>query len=291
LQNVFRNGHNEFPALPRAGIAYIFFNYKGLDMINSVSEFIRRHQEAAPEITGKPKDLKNLLLVGNTFLVFNCSVHRFLSAFARERNIPAVITMIGLKESCLHWDAVNTYLCPAAPEDKPQEEGAAEKPGTRIFDAVVFEDSSDGPFLPESKEDAEAAAKGHVEAARAHGAVPFIMMTWADKDTPWMIAQVAVETVGVANRIGCRVIPSGLAFALAAKRCPEIELIGDDNRRPTVAGTYLTAAVFFAALTGVSPVGCKAHGGFGEPHVTQEEALALQQIAWETVSEFNGWTE
>jgi hypothetical protein len=49
--------------------------------------------------------------------------------------------------------------------------------------------------------------------------------------------------------------------------------------------------VFFAALTGVSPVGCAAHGGFGEPHVTAAEALALQEIAWETVAEFNGWTE
>jgi hypothetical protein len=221
-------------------------------MISSVSEFIRRHPEAEPLIKEKPKDLKNLLLVGNTFLVFNCSVHRFLSAFARERNIPAVITMIGLKESCLHWDAVNTYLIPAASGAKPQEEGTSDKPATRIFDAAVFEDSSDGPFLPESKEDVEAAAKGHVEAARAHGAVPFIMMTWADKDKLWTIAQYAVETVGVANRIGCRVIPSGLAFALAAKRCPEIELIGDDNRRPTVAGTYLTAAVFF----------CRVNGGF-----------------------------
>jgi hypothetical protein len=260
-------------------------------MINSVSDFIRRHPEAAPAITEKPKDLKNLLLVGNTFLVFNCSVHRFLSAFARERNIPAVITMIGLKESCLHWDAVNTYLQPAAPHTKEQEAEDAAKPKSRIFDGVVFEDSSDGPFLPESKKDVEAAAKGHVEAARAHGAEPFIMMTWADKDKPWMIAQFAVETVGVANRIGSRVIPAGLAFALAAKRCPEIELIGDDNRRPTVAGTYLTAAVFFAALTGVSPAGCAARGGFGEPHVTAAEALALQEIAWETVAGFNGWTE
>lgn len=260
-------------------------------MINSVSEFIRRHPEAAPEIKEKPKDLKNLLLVGNTFLVFNCSVHRFLSAFARERNIPAVITMIGLKESCLHWDAVNTYLQPAASDDKQQEEGRGEKPRARIFDAVIFEDSPDGPFLPEHKEDVEAAAKGHVEAARGHGAEPFIMMTWADRDKPWLFGPYAVETAGVANRIRARVIPLGLAFAIAAKRRPGLELIGDDNRRPTVAGTYLTAAVFFAALAGVSPVGCKERGGFGQPQVSPDDALFLQQTAWETVSEFNGWTE
>ena len=84
-------------------------------------------------------------------------------------------------------------------------------------------------------------------------------------------------------------IPCGMAFERSSKDFPEIELIRSDNRHPTVAGTYLEAAVFFASLTGIAPTDCDFYGRFDDLVVTWETGKKLQRIAWNTVRDFNSW--
>lgn len=104
-----------------------------------------------------------------------------------------------------------------------------------------------------------------------------------------MTRLLADATIEVANENSASVIPCGLAFERSQRDFPEIELIRSDNRHPTVAGTYLEAAVFFASLTGIAPTDCDFYGRFDDLVVTPETGKKLQQAAWGTVIEFNNW--
>ena len=115
------------------------------------------------------------------------------------------------------------------------------------------------------------------------------MMTWAYKDKPEMTSLLADATIEVANEDSASVIPCGMAFERSSKDFPEIELIRSDNRHPTVAGTYLEAAVFFASLTGITPTDCDFYGRFDDLIVVPETGKKLQRIAWNTVRDFNSW--
>ncbi len=55
----------------------------------------------------------------------------------------------------------------------------------------------------------------------------------------------------------------------------------EDARHPSLAGTYLAACTFFAALYDQSPEGLLYDAGLG-----QDTALYLQRAAWKTVQEY-----
>jgi hypothetical protein len=57
----------------------------------------------------------------------------------------------------------------------------------------------------------------------------------------------------------------------------------DDRRHPTLAGSYLAACTFYAALFAESPVGHPYTAGLSD-----EAALTLQKIAWQTVQRYYG---
>ena len=73
--------------------------------------------------------------------------------------------------------------------------------------------------------------------------------------------------------------PVGLAFQRSQKENPDIELFTPDKRHPSKAGTYLMAAVIYASLYKVSPIGNTYDYGLGK--IIQSK---LQTTAWETLS-------
>ena len=75
------------------------------------------------------------------------------------------------------------------------------------------------------------------------------------------------------------VVPAGVAWRLARREHPEIDLYADPVH-PGRIGAYLIACVFHATLLERSPVGSRYTAGL-EPAV----AAALQAIAWRAVSE------
>ena len=121
------------------------------------------------------------------------------------------------------------------------------------------------------------------EIVRKHGAIPIFLMTWAYKDKPEMTAQLAEEYTVAGNSNDALVIPSGLAFAKATSKRPELELYQPDKRHPSLAGTYLSAATAYAAVYRQSPVGNKYTAG-----IDGETVKFLQTMAWETVEEYFG---
>ena len=89
----------------------------------------------------------------------------------------------------------------------------------------------------------------------------------------------AYVKAGNANQM--LVIPAGLAFARSIKLRPELNLYAPDKRHPSLAGTYLGAALVYASIFKRSPVG-NSYTADLDPGTVQY----LQTVAWETVQAF-----
>jgi PKD repeat protein len=82
-----------------------------------------------------------------------------------------------------------------------------------------------------------------------------------------------------------RVSPVGVAWRNAWMADSSINLWSGDNSHPSVAGTYLTACVFYAAIFHQTPVGSTYTAGLTAP-----QATFLQNIAAQTVLDsLNTW--
>lgn len=77
----------------------------------------------------------------------------------------------------------------------------------------------------------------------------------------------------LSGRLGTDLAPIGLAWELAAREAPGIELL-DGTQHPSLAGTYLAAAILFRSLFHTSIVCNSFRGGLPEP-----VAFALQRVA------------
>jgi hypothetical protein len=88
---------------------------------------------------------------------------------------------------------------------------------------------------------------------REAGAEPYFYLTWAREKIPQqqeVISRVYRETAALNKAI---VVPAGEAWALARSLRPEIKLFDPDGTHPSDRGTYLTACVFVATITGELP--------------------------------------
>ena len=76
-------------------------------------------------------------------------------------------------------------------------------------------------------------------------------------------------------------MPVALAFAIVTGERPDLKLRTADRKHPTLAGTYLAACTFYAALTGESPENNRYVAGLAD-----KDAAYLQRIAWRAVSDY-----
>jgi hypothetical protein len=80
-------------------------------------------------------------------------------------------------------------------------------------------------------------------------------------------------------RIRNPVVPVGIAWKAALERDAELDLWEDDGRRPSEAGSYLTACVFYAFLERREPVASSFTAG-----LERAEARLLARVAWRSVN-------
>ncbi len=83
-------------------------------------------------------------------------------------------------------------------------------------------------------------------------------------------------------------VPVGPAWQIAREKRPDLVLHDlNDGHHPGPAGSYLTACVFYAVLTGRSPVGlpCTATMA-GQVAIEERTARFLQETAWEAVQRY-----
>jgi hypothetical protein len=152
---------------------------------------------------------------------------------------------------------------------------------------VVLQEQSETPATAAGRDEMYAAARTLAGKAQAVGAVPLLFMTWAHEDGlpasglptyEAMQQQIDAGYLGIANELKVPVAPVGFTWYVVHHDHPEIGLWSDDGSHPSVAGTYLAACVFYAAIFRQSPEGLSFHGG-----IPDEQASVLQAEASDNV--------
>lgn len=152
---------------------------------------------------------------------------------------------------------------------------------SREWGVVVLQGQSREPIDNDTAPGFQATVRVYSEAIRSTGAEPVLFMTWAYAGQPEMMDQLANEFRRLGKELDVMVIPVGLAFERAIENIPGVVLHDPDKKHPSLEGTYLAAAVFYASLYGKSPVALDYNAGLDE-----KIALQLRQAAWQTVIEY-----
>lgn len=212
---------------------------------------------------------EDVLFVGNSFSYYNNGLQnhyrRLLNAASSAGRAPGKARLMTISGGSL----------------TEHRGGLGEMLRAYDWDAVVLQGYSLGPIDAARAGPFRQAAREYAEWIRADGAEPVFFMTWAYISRPEMTEALDEAYSAIGRELGARVVPVGRAFAAVRSERDDIALIMDDDKHPTLAGTYLAACTFFAALTGETPAGLGYTAGLHE-----ETAAYLQSVAWRTVEDY-----
>lgn len=222
------------------------------------------------------KDSTRILFVGNSFTYYY-NLSQVVAAMAKTQGLvletrQSTVGGSSLKE---HWNS---------------EKGTKTRMMLDSFkwDYVVFNNhslatfDSTGLFMEYSKKFADL--------ARAKGAVPVFMETWAYKANPLMINTISTSYQALSDELKVDVVPCGQLFSEARKWRPDLEMFSDE-KHPSFNGTYLLGLAFFKYFTGKRTAGIPTRLSTLDTNgeklylifMNQEDADFLQQL----VDEFN----
>jgi len=152
---------------------------------------------------------------------------------------------------------------------------------THQWDVVVLQGHSREALDETMAKGFAATAHEYARTIRSKGGEPVLFMTWAYADQPEMMARLAETYAKLGDELEIRIIPVGLAFEKAARDISGVTLYMPDGIHPTLEGTYLAAAVFYAALFGASPMAINYDAGLDAGLARQ-----LRDAAWRTVRKY-----
>lgn len=210
-----------------------------------------------------------VLFVGNSFIYYNNSLHnhyrKLVSASGHQFDKPSRARSKTISGGHLpeHRGGIPVVV-------------AAES-----WDVVVMQGHSLGPISEATAPAFRDAARDYAAIIREHDARPVFFMTWAYSGMPEMTARLDAAYTRIGSELDAQVVPVGLAFETVAVERPDLALRTDDAKHPSMAGTYLAACTFFAALHNASPEGLNYSAG-----LAANDAEYLQQVAWETVTAY-----
>ena len=161
------------------------------------------------------------------------------------------------------------------------ENGAPERIRQGDWDVVVLQESL--PASPtRTAEPFLEYARRFDEIVRESGARTVFYMTWPQSNYDWAdLDDFIAAHRQVEAELGARIAPVGVAMARAQAERPDLALLDADGVHASWEGAYLAAAVIYATLFDRSPQGLD----YTFP-IRQEDAAILQQIAWETVTDW-----
>ena len=240
-----------------------------------------------PEIkTPRTKEIRSLMLVGNSFFYYNNSLHHYIGDIVKNDETINELKRrsITINGSALSWHDIGSYL-----DNKymgnfriDSQNANAYVPNTDTrTDVVIMMDCSLCPIHPKTKYDFQKFTREHSETIRARDAEPMLFMSWAYKNKPKMFSELKKEFLKTANENDLLLIPVGEAFNLFNKMYPEINLYTPDGRHPSREGTYMAAAVIFSTLFMKS-----SFGNNGIMELNPEIAQKIQEVADIAVEEF-----
>ncbi|MGE0786667.1 MAG: hypothetical protein AB7S26_13430 [Sandaracinaceae bacterium] len=157
------------------------------------------------------------------------------------------------------------------------------------YDAVVIAESIDLAEIPGFEAQFRRDATAIVELARAHGLRALLYASpYVERPDRSGFHAMADPQLALGGELGVPVAAGGLAWLRVWDEEPSMDLYYRDRAHPGYRGSYVSALVILAALTGASPIGLSAeHGIFcfderttcpafapGEAELFQRAALA-----------------
>ena len=205
-----------------------------------------------PEITTR------MLFIGNSFTTRN-DLPGLLSAIAKVGKgitIESEVISAGGASLRRHWNA-----------------GAAHRITDGKWDYVVFQEKSTLP-IKNAKRFHEN-VREFVPAMKVSGAIMVLFMTWARKQAPESQKLLTDGYNEIGEELGATVVPVGTAWQKLLEEHDEPVLHAEDGSHPTLAGSYLAACTFYAALFDGDPTELDIDIG----NLTCNERDMLQRIA------------
>lgn len=231
---------------------------------------VSAHMAAGQPRTAAPRAALDVLIIGNSFTYFN-NLGDVLAGIAASLPggpdiHPTLLVGGGMtlqwhyatgkptKElQRQHWDYVVL-------QEQSALGGGSEGGESRLSPPSIFHQSV-RKLVPE---------------VRAAKATPLLLMTWARRAHPEEQATLGDAYLSIGRELKVRVAPAGLAWQQARRRWPDLDLHVEDGSHPNPAGTYLTACVLYAAITGHDPHGAAALIQ-GHPYSRREGVVDLTQ--------------
>jgi hypothetical protein len=211
-----------------------------------------------PQPKPKPASATNLLFIGNSFTQRN-NVPGLLAELAAARGVSVTHDLISAGGASLrrHWN----------------DGQAAAKIASGGYDYVVLQEQSTLP-IKNAKRMAEN-VRLFDEPIRAAGSHMVLYLTWARSHAPESQQAITDAYQAIGEELGAIVVPVGLAWQsfLAEHSTPVLH--DRDQSHPTLAGSYLAACVFLAALLKQDPVGIESQ----LPGLDAKEIALLQRTA------------
>ncbi len=208
----------------------------------------------------------NVLFVGNRFIYYNNSLHNHYRALVQS------------SEHQFDTQPVTRSMTISGGHLPDYAGGLPSMLDSEDWDVVIMQGHSLGPISKAAAEQFREAARDYSKLVRKKGGQPVFFMTWAYTGKSEMTSQLNAAYTEIGRELDAQVVPVGLAFAKVTDERPDILLRMADARHPTLAGTYLAACTFFAALFKQSPEGLEYAA-----ELDTKVATYLQRVAWQTV--------
>ena len=222
------------------------------------------HAEEGP---ASPPD--SILFVGNSFTFYNNAIYSHLRKLLMAED-PSTRRSIFLKSMTISGGVLADH-----------EGGLKQMLNLRPWHTIILQGHSLEAIDAQRSPGFSKALTDFSGLIRAQGARPVLFMTWAYADRPGMTPELDRAFTRLGDDLDMQVAPVGLAFANVLAEEPGIELHVADKLHPTLAGTYLAAAVFYASLYGKSPEPLNYDAGLDEA-----SARLMRRVAWTTVNEY-----
>lgn len=227
------------------------------------------------DLFGQENTPKEILFVGNSYTYF-WNLPQTLKAFCDDKEIEVRQSTAGGASLGHHWRG-----------DRGLE--SVEKVRSGSYNAVILQDHS--MMAIDHPDSLMYFGKLFGDLIKEKGAQTYLYMTWSREWDPFMQEKIELEYNKVAEKINAKLVPVGLAWERARELRPGFPLYDEDRSHPSSLGTYLTACVFYAALTGESPIGLPnrltSKDADGETiYLTiqsRENAIFCQKVALEIV--------
>ncbi len=205
-----------------------------------------------------PGKIVRVLFIGNSFTTKN-DLPTLLEVIAKAGQgitIESKVISAGGASLRRHWNA-----------------GAANMITGAKWDFVVFQEQSTLPVKNANRFHEN--VREFVPAMKESDAKMVLYMTWARKKEPENQRLLTDSYNKIGKELGATVVPVGTAWEKLLAKHDKPELHAEDGSHPTVAGSYLAAYTFYAALFGGDPTKFETDGG----SLTDEEHKLLQRFA------------